>query len=374
MQRIICIIFLCTSLGCSLISKQKQGSLSAGDKDQMEKARAEKMQVQQEFNNALALLDVGKYNQAGRAFKNILKKYPNTDLELLIVYNLGGALEGLKKCDLAVRRYRQVVQRSAGKFPKLEANALLRMSYSYECLGDDAKAVATLIDLQKRGNVLGKEVVVAEIPARLAAAYSRLGNDYLAQSYFIQAQEGLREINSDLRSPGKKKELLAKTLFHMGNMQKHSLEKMGIDSFIESQRYLQNYLLMSVEMNDTRWSPRSAEEILATYEKIYKKIQKEEPKTANDVKIRQARSRQLELLQGAISNIKNLRLQRFSERDEPRILAVLFDKIKEKEKTFEIEMARVTRGTNLTKEALEREALKLPGRVLEERPHNSPAN
>jgi len=364
--RSILIFSLVFLTGCSLFSRKRQGSLAGSESAATAaKISAEKQQVQMEFNNALALLDLGKFSEAGRKFKQILTKYPNTDLELLIVYNLGGALEGLKRCDRAVKRYRQVLQRSAGKFKKLEAKALLRMSYSYECVGDDAKVVASLLDLQKRGSFLGKEVSLAEIPARLAAAYSRLNNEYLAQSYFLKAQEGLKQLNTNFRTPGKKRELLARTLFHMGSMQKHSLESMTTKSFLESQKYLQNYLLMSVELNDVRWSPRSAEEILEGYDKIFAKIKQEEPSSTDEVDIRKARTRQLNLAQGAIGNLRSLQLQRFQQRQEPVIISSLFERIKQTEQKFEVEMARVTRGTNLTKEALERDALKLPGRVLE---------
>ncbi|MEZ4871780.1 MAG: hypothetical protein R2827_05930 [Bdellovibrionales bacterium] len=367
MMKLVLTILLVTSIGCSLIGRNKRTSIdSAGEvTEESSGSQSEKLEIQTKFNNALALMDLGKYMEAGRAFKEILKKYPNTDLELLIVYNLGGALEGLGRCDRAVKRYRQVVERSAGKFQKLEAKALLRISYSYECLGDDAKVVGTLIDLEKRGGHLGSEVIKAEIPARLAAAYSRIGNDYLAQSYFLKAQEGLKELNSDLRSPGKKRELLSKTLYYMGNMQKHSLDKMNTESYMESQKYLQNYLLMSVELNDSRWSPRSVDEILEGYDKIMAKVESVEPQSVDEVVVREARTRQLNLLQGGVSNLKSLQLQRFQQKQEPRIISTLFEKIQQKEKQFEIEMARVARGTNLTREALEREALMLPGRVLE---------
>jgi hypothetical protein len=66
------------------------------------------------------------------------------------------------------------------------------MSIMYECLGQDTKAITSLLDARKRGKDLPFETQVAEIPGRLAAAYARMNNRTKALEYFNQASEGLR--------------------------------------------------------------------------------------------------------------------------------------------------------------------------------------
>lgn len=140
------------------------------------------------FERANTFLDAEDYKSAVKYFKKLLGQYPSSNFELLALYNLGTAYEALNLCGSAVNRYRRILRTSSGKFPRLEAKAMFRLSYAYECLGRDDKVVASLLDLRKRASQLEEAEAVAELPARLAAAYSRLGNDVSAKK-FLWKQE-----------------------------------------------------------------------------------------------------------------------------------------------------------------------------------------
>lgn len=346
-------IFLITACG--------SGEKKPTEEQQQEYAQKREL-LQRKFNEALAFLDSGQFNKAGIAFKKILRDHPTNEFELMIIYNLGGALEGLGKCEKSAERYRQVINKSLGRQKRLEAQAQLRLSYVYECLGDDAKVIATLLSLRKKDGLLPVHVIKAEVPARLAAAYARQGNRSMAKSFFVKAQDGLKEINTKTRNPKKKKDLLSKTLYFMGSMKKLDIEKLSPELFLESLAYLQNYLLMSVELDHIEWSPKSATEILDAYDDFYKFAVSQPPvNSRRDRGEAEKRSKRYEL---SLVNIYNLKQQRIPDENEPRIVTQLFAQLDERDRKIKNALAKLTNGNELTPEALERQSLRQPGRVL----------
>ncbi len=357
MNRILILLLSFIIMGC-----QSGGSFSPNTEGSrlVEKEAAK---VKEKFNYALALMDSKEFNKAGRAFKKILRDHPTSELELLIVYNMGGALEGLGRCKAASKRYREVRDKSEKGQGRLKAQAMLRLSYVYECSNEDAKVIATLLSLERMSDALPINIIKAEVPARLAAAYARQGNQSLAQKYFNNARDGLKKLNSSRRNPEKKKTLLAKTLYYMGSMNKYDINKLSGATYIDSLKYLQNYLLMSVELGHNDWSPRSAREILDSYDKIYVYVNAlpVDPRPEHKFSSRQIKMREIE---AALVSIYNLKQQRLPEDAEIKIVEQLYSHIEAKESKFKIALAKISHGTELTPEAIKRQSLKQPGRVL----------
>lgn len=341
----ILLILITSLMGCATGEKLDQAAIERLNKQERE--------VKARFNEALAYMDARQYKTAGLEFKSILQQYPTTNLELLIVYNLGGALEGLGRYKKAVSRYREVVNKSMGRQKSLEAQALIRMSYVYEYLNDDSKVVASLFSARKFESQLPRHVVLAEIPARLAAAYARQGNQAMAQRFFIEAQDGLKSVNLNVRDGDKKRELLSKTLYHMGNLKRQKVETISSENFINSLIYLQNYLLLSVELDVIGWSRRSAKEILNAYDQIYSVIQTNTKKYSNE-----KLSRQIEFSLNAIESLKK---QHVPTEEKIKIVANLFEDLDRRRIKFERALAKLSVGNDLTIEAKKRNALKQPG-------------
>ncbi len=89
-----------------------------------------------------------KYDQAGAVFNEMLYQYPNGKLAPNARYWLG-------ECHYASGRYSQAAtefQRCADDYPRSDKapDALLKLSYSYDRLGDGPRAMAVMDQLLTR--------------------------------------------------------------------------------------------------------------------------------------------------------------------------------------------------------------------------------
>lgn len=303
------------------------------------------------FERGLRALERQEYGDAARLFDKLLVSQPGTELELVTTYNSGAAYEGLGNCAKASERYREVVRASAKKFPRMEGEALFRLSLMYECLGQDTKAVAALLDARKRGKQLPPEVTQAEIPAHLAAAYSRLGNRDKALEFFEQTGQGLKAIVA--RSTGSTRpqtELLARTLFLMGklNPQQRSGEA-SAESFMQSLSMQQPHLLQAVEINHPVYSPKAADDLELAYDNIWK-YNFGEPTGK-----RQFYERGLQVA-------RELRRLRLPEANP--MVDEIYARLDKTEARLNAELAKLAVTTRLTPESEKREGLKQQGRLV----------
>ncbi|RYZ69698.1 MAG: tetratricopeptide repeat protein, partial [Proteobacteria bacterium] len=162
------------------------------------------------YRSGVASLEAQKYDEAIQSFDTFLLQNPTSAWTQAAMLNTGRAFEGSKKWPEAAAKYRSVVQ-ATGRAPKLRAMALYRLSFCSEAIGDDTQVVVTLNDLLSRTAYLPREVGSAELPARLAGAYARVGNFDQAQVYYRKAEVGISRLKQE--SGGKNPEWLAQTLF-----------------------------------------------------------------------------------------------------------------------------------------------------------------
>jgi len=325
-------------------------------------------EIKKTFNEAVLLLDREEYKASIKKFNYLLKQHPTTSMQFFILFNMGVAYEGMGHCGSAANRYRKIVSNQKGTNEALKARSLLRLSYTYECLKKDTLVVATLHDAIKKEKHLSKEVALAEIPARLAAAYSRLGNSVEAKRYFKKAQQGLKVINRTTRNKTEKKDLLAKTYYFMGDLR--TVEIKGIDDtrFVEHLKSLQTYLLRSVELNVPKWSTLSANQILDAYDSIVGEILKHHKSTSlakNSAKKQSELSANEELSLRALQSIDSLISNRFPDDKEAKVVSLLFTKVQERKRKIEISLASLGHRTTLTQEALRRKRRMIPTKTVE---------
>lgn len=302
------------------------------------------------FEKGMSALESEDYQEAARIFDRLLVQKPATEFDLVTLYNSGAAYEGLGNCPKAAERYRELVRSFPNKFPRIEGQALFRLSLMYECMNQDNKAITALLDARKRGVGLPAETLKAEIPARLAAAYARLGNRDKALSYFKQASQGLKTVITS--SGGRvERDLLGKTLFLMGQLNPAQRRAEGSPTvFMQSLSMQQPYLLQAVELGHPTWSKRSSEDLNLAYSNFWKF------KIDNDEQRREFLTRGLQVA----AELKRIRVPNSNAQVE-----ALFAQVDKTESRLQNELARVAETNRLTPEAESRQGLKRSGRLVE---------
>src|SRR5262249_40470130 len=132
--------------------------------------------AQSRMEDGMKALQRSDFSTAANAFDRMLVQKPASEFDLIVLYNDGVAHEGLGECKRASELYRKAITgASALRLARVEAESYYRLSLAYECLGDDQKTIVSLLDTKKRSKNLAPEIANAELPARLAVAYARIG-------------------------------------------------------------------------------------------------------------------------------------------------------------------------------------------------------
>jgi tetratricopeptide (TPR) repeat protein len=302
------------------------------------------------FDRGLKALEGERYKEAADIFDRLLVQKPASELDLVTLYNSGAAYEGMGDCPKAATRYRELVRSFPGKFPRIEGQALFRLSLMYECMGQDKKAITALIDAKKRGLGLPAETLKAEIPARLAAAYARLGNRERALAYFKQASQGLKSV---IASGGGRveRDLLGRTLFLMGQLNPAQRRADGDPgTFMQSLSMQQPYLLQAMELGHPTWSRRAAEDLNLAYDNFWK-FKFEDSEKQRDFLVRGLQ---------VVNELRKIRAPKSSE-----IVDDVYAHLDRTEKRLQAELAKVAETTKLTPEAERRQGLKRRGRLID---------
>lgn len=332
--------------------------------------------LQNKFNQGIEYLDAGNYSKAQTVFRDLVIQHPSSQFHWISMYNLGASYEGLGKCKEAGKAYRKVARASMNKYPRLEAQALFRMSFAYSCLGYDEKAVAALLDAKRRSQLLQEEVALAEIPARLAAAYARLGNKVKAQEFFTQAKQGVQRLKERHKNRRAVRDILAKTLFLMGRMVPvERLAKVDSLEYLTTLQQLQIYLLEATELNSKKWSPQAAEEIHNAYENIWDLVKNVPPPNSSDPEFRDQKKRQMrfKIISEALANLKMLKADfRPGLKNNPFVVD-LRQSLDQKEQVFQQFLAENAVETPLSQQAERNQGLKRQGKTQGELPLDAKA-
>jgi tetratricopeptide (TPR) repeat protein len=339
MSKIFAALLAASLLACATEKKPQPTTFSINQQDSPD------------FDRGVKLLEREDYSAAADIFDHLLVAKPASELDLMTSFNSGAAHEGMGECNHAAERYREVVRSSAGKFSRLEAQALFRLSLMYECMGQDMKTITALLDARKRAKDLAPEISRAELPARLAAAYSRLGNHEKAVQYFSQASDGLKIILADGSASKKQKETLGRTLYFMGrlNPAQRSAEGDGI-AFLQSLSMQQPYLLQAVELAPPQWARKASEDMSTAYDNILRyNPQTQERRHAYYVRALQV-----------IAELRKIRMPDAGPEED-----AIFRQVDKTERHIQTELAAVAATTTLTPEAQKREGLRREGRPVD---------
>jgi tetratricopeptide (TPR) repeat protein len=236
----------------------------------------------EDYQDGMNQLQTNQNAEALETFDDFLKEEPTSSWTQAARLNSGRALEGLSRWSEAADRYHLVIQ-STNSAPKLQAMALYRLSFCQEALAQDQEAVITLNDVMNRSASLPREIKEAELPARLAAAYARVGNFDRATHFYSQAESGIARLRQEaLRNGAAVPEWLPKTLLVMGQMSFRHLTWEEFDTALRPVARAQNYLLQAAEFDFEPWSADAVKELTTIYQNLWSVIENVAVPSAGD--------------------------------------------------------------------------------------------
>lgn len=264
------VVALVLASGCSTASRSIQDTIK--QTGLIPDGRTEiSSEAPESYRRGAEHLSSEKYDLALLEFEKHLQNQPASVWTQSAIFGSARALEGLERWTEAAERYRQVIHNTR-RAPNLQAMALYRLSFCREALGNDQETVAVLHDALTRSQHLPKEITMAELPARLAAAYARVGNFEKALSYYQSAEKGIYSLRRE--SAGKPlPSWLARTLFFMGNTSLRQATWEDFETYLRPLGRTQVYLLLTTELSIEPWSQKAAHELVTTYQSLWNAIE-----------------------------------------------------------------------------------------------------
>lgn len=205
-----------------------------------------------------ALFDAGK-------FKELVEKYPGSRLRSAALIRQARALYADMKWTEGTALLRSVIESSVGN-PKVSAEALYHVSFGYEALGNDARMLASLKDVESLATYLPEEIGQIEVPARLGIAYMKLGQIEEGRKYFKIADERIGRFR--FKNRDKKDFDFGETQYRIGQLQTHSISMENYQLLIEAQGVAQKYMMRAME-GGGRWGQEARKQLQANYMDIW---------------------------------------------------------------------------------------------------------
>ncbi|MGZ3773534.1 MAG: tetratricopeptide repeat protein [Pseudobdellovibrionaceae bacterium] len=221
-----------------------------------------------EITNAEKLLQRNRFEEARILYKEFQGLHPNSKYYQAARLGEAQAFQGLGRYKEAVDLERSINLATVSHQPEIAALAWYYMSFAFESLGEDEKAVAALHDAQKFSQYLEPPVGLVEIPARLAAAYGRQGLEKESHKYLSQVDQGIIKVRS-LKGYQSDKDWLGKAYVQIGSSSTNQLSAENFSDFVRGQKWVQLYLIKAMHLNDSTWSPKAQKMLQDTYRDLY---------------------------------------------------------------------------------------------------------
>lgn len=307
-----------------------------------------------QYTQALKKIDQGKYAEGRAELESFLQAVPVSKYTQVANFNIAYSLELERQFKEAADKYREVATSTLRSAPRLQAYALYRLSFCLEALGDDAQVVAVLNDVSKRKQLLNPEVGNAELPARLAAAYSRVGNIEKAQELYKEAEASVMGYRR-LKSQAEKPEWLAKTLYHMGRTNLREANWQNFEVVVRPLAKTQQFLLEAAELNHEHWSRKASVDLVAIYESLWAVVQNPpSEKSGDDVLMaRTIQQRQWEMTFEIVDLLDALKRARLADQNS-QFVESLFNEIEKINREIKKVLAQQKVGSELTPAARKR--------------------
>ena len=257
-------------LAVSCVSPEKK-------KISLTKSQLEKM------NKAFDFAKKKDFLKSAVIYSELSREVRGKEAVRMMLFNAGSAYKESGECKKALDFYRKVLDLSI-EDPFFKAQALMEISYVYECLGEFESALLSLKDAEALRNHLPWVLVSLVHPARLSIVYAYFGKrDQANQSRSI-VFEKIIESQKVFTSKKELNEEMSKAFYLMGRsyVKKQHLKP---ELFFQSFPYYQIYLLQSLFLKTEEWSGLSKKELEILFEKLIFAISKSKEKTKYREKI-----------------------------------------------------------------------------------------
>lgn len=254
--------------GCALWQSEKQNAFSAERQNLLAQEEQELKQLKTnlktktsgsfDLKETLALID--KNAKLGSPFYN----------EWLFLKAL--AFEKNGDCERALEQYKKLSDYRFSNNERIKAQATYRQAFCYEEQGQDVQALSLLLSLVEQKQHLDAELALAELPARISATYTRLGEEQEAQNYLIQAEQGITQLIDRNNDKEEQKRWLSYTFLQMGTLSVGQIHWTNFQKLQQAWSETQKYLVRSIELNDPTWSAKAEQELVQTYERFWNYI------------------------------------------------------------------------------------------------------
>ena len=167
----------------------------------------------------------------------------------------------------AEKLYRQNLSLARKMEPEIAAQMLYQMAHNLEAQGRDVEALASWLDAYRQSKDLPKASLRAEVPARIAALYSRSGNEGESTRFLREADGVLDGLLKAEKSD--KPEWLPKTYYQMGQS---TLNQLSVDNFeqtVDGLKTSQVYLLKALYFSESPWAEKSGEALRVQYRDLW---------------------------------------------------------------------------------------------------------
>jgi tetratricopeptide (TPR) repeat protein len=182
------------------------------------------------------------------------------------------ALSAQEKWAEAAELYRKSIEATRQRQPEIAAQALYEISYCYENLGDEARVLASLQDALLLKDHLLPEQALAEIPARMAASYNRMGRSKEAEQYYRRAEAGIQQVRASQNSDNLST-WLSRTYYRMGVYSTNQISYENLQASLDTLKMVQTFSLRSAEEGGDPWSKMASQGLIMNYRDLWRVIQ-----------------------------------------------------------------------------------------------------
>jgi tetratricopeptide (TPR) repeat protein len=315
--------------------------------------------AEKDYGLALKLTESAQAEKAIKAWDEFLNKYPTTKLTASALYQKAYSLEQIGQYVSAVNSYRSAIVIWGTQNGKDRAQALLRISAAYESLGENAKSMAALRELEMNRGILTDIQKDIEVPARKALLYAKEANQQEAKKYYRIAS---RNMNQYLRKTGASKNAwLGEILFRLSETDP-ALSLPDFKTALDSLAINQSYLAKVIEMEEAYWSKRASDRLQLQYDGL--KIFVQNFVKAEDVLERREQEEAQKDMAASLIDLLDKLPQEFLPNSSVYEAQIEFYQLQSKQQMQEVLLTRKT-GEGLTNEAKERQGIKAPERIQE---------
>lgn len=353
------IILLLMTTSCSLLRKSEITGAPIDSRSRIEQ--------EGEIKKANQALIERKFPLAEELYSQFQTHFPSSIFYQQAQFGLARSLEEQGRWSEAAALYRLTIDATQERQKRIAAEALFELSFCYENLGDESRVLASLMDSLRMKDQLSPEQHLAEIPARLAASYQRMGLVKEAEEALKKAEAGISQVRAE-RANEASPQWLAQIYHRMGRFSTNQLSYENLQAHLDTLKMVQIFSLRSAEAQGEPWSGLAVQRLIENYRDFWNTIQQIPLNKAMNVDAakRERAERQIHFTGEFLALINDLRLFRMPDEkgstDAVQSLFVYLDKIESQGKELLMSFAE---KNILTLDAQKRQGIKQEGLKLE---------